>query len=148
MRQVLQNLNNGQIELIDVPCPRNLVNSVLVETKASLISAGTERSLLKFGAANYLNKARQQPEKVNQGETLQYTIQVGAYKTKGNASQMVNILSGKGYNAHVTPYLDGSVTLFKVHVEKFSNKDQANEFANKLSDKESLPIFITTVNPG
>jgi len=66
MRQVLQNLNNGQIELIDVPCPRNLVNCVLVETKNSLISAGTERSLLKFGAANYLTKARQQPEKVQQ----------------------------------------------------------------------------------
>ena len=66
MRQVLQNLNNGQIELIDVPCPRNLVNCVLVETKTSLISSGTERSLLKFGTANYLNKARQQPEKVQQ----------------------------------------------------------------------------------
>ena len=31
--------------------------------------------------------------------------------------------------------------------EKFSNKNQADEFANKLSNKENLPTFITTINP-
>ena len=77
----------------------------------------------------------------------QYTIQVGAYKTKDNASQMASRLSDKGYNAYITPFLNGSVTLFKVHVEKFSNKEQASEFANKLTHKENLPTFITTINP-
>jgi hypothetical protein len=36
----------------------------LISTTASLISAGTERMLVGFGRASYLEKARQQPEKV------------------------------------------------------------------------------------
>lgn len=87
-------------------------------------------------------------EKVGKSALSQYTIQVGAYKTKINASQMASSLSEKGYNTYITPYLDGSETLFKVHVGKFRKKEQANEFANKLTDKESLLTFITIINPG
>jgi len=39
---------------------------VLIQTRASLISAGTERMMVEFGKANLLQKARQQPEKVKQ----------------------------------------------------------------------------------
>jgi len=38
----------------------------LIQTRVSLISAGTERMLIEFGRAGYLAKARQQPEKVRQ----------------------------------------------------------------------------------
>ena len=77
----------------------------------------------------------------------QYTVQVGAYKTKVNASQMADSLSGKGYSTHITPYIDGNVTLFKVHVEKFNSKEQASELANKLTNKENLSTFITVASP-
>jgi predicted dehydrogenase/threonine dehydrogenase-like Zn-dependent dehydrogenase len=39
---------------------------VLIQSRASLISAGTERSLVEFGKANLLSKARQKPERVKQ----------------------------------------------------------------------------------
>lgn len=39
---------------------------MLIQSHASLISAGTERNLVEFAKANYLSKARQQPEKVKQ----------------------------------------------------------------------------------
>ena len=39
---------------------------MLIQTITSLISAGTERMLVDFGKANYLQKARQQPDKVRQ----------------------------------------------------------------------------------
>ena len=64
MKQVLQSLSKGTIELVDVPVPRAGAGSVLIQTATSLISAGTERMLLSFGKANLLNKARQQPDKV------------------------------------------------------------------------------------
>ncbi|HAM76103.1 MAG TPA: dehydrogenase, partial [Alcanivorax sp.] len=38
--------------------------TVLINSTQSLISAGTERMLVDFGNASYLDKARQQPEKV------------------------------------------------------------------------------------
>ena len=86
-------------------------------------------------------------EKVAQSTLPQYTIQVGAYKTRTNASQMASSLSSKGYNTYIKPYLEDGATIFKVHVEKFSSKKRASEFANKLTNKENLSTFITTLNP-
>ena len=64
MKQVLQSLKDGQVELADVPCPSLGRGSILIRTSRSLISAGTERILADFGKANLVEKARQQPDKV------------------------------------------------------------------------------------
>ena len=64
MKQILQNLSNGETSLVDIPCPKNIKSNVLIATKKTVISAGTERMLVDFGKANLLNKARQQPDKV------------------------------------------------------------------------------------
>lgn len=64
MKQVLQNLSTGAMELADVPCPRVGTGQLLIRTSCSLISAGTERMLVDFGMANFIEKACQQPDKV------------------------------------------------------------------------------------
>ncbi|MBI2824142.1 MAG: bi-domain-containing oxidoreductase [Planctomycetia bacterium] len=66
MKQVVQNFRSGVLELLDVPCPAAGRGQVLIQTRASLISAGTERALVEFGQANLLSKARQSPERVKQ----------------------------------------------------------------------------------
>jgi predicted dehydrogenase/threonine dehydrogenase-like Zn-dependent dehydrogenase len=64
MKQVLQRLDNGAIELLDVPRPSVTGPRLLVHARCSLISAGTERMLVDFGRANLLDKVRSQPDKV------------------------------------------------------------------------------------
>lgn len=64
MKQILQNLADGETLLADVPAPKTLPGSLLISTRRSLVSAGTERMLLAFGKASLVNKARQQPDKV------------------------------------------------------------------------------------
>ncbi|MFH1738572.1 MAG: hypothetical protein ABIH23_06155, partial [bacterium] len=64
MKQVLQHLQTGEMEIATVPCPQVGSGQVLIQTRASLISAGTERMLVEFSKANLIQKARQQPEKV------------------------------------------------------------------------------------
>jgi len=64
MHQLLQNLNNGETSIIEAPAPAINDNSVIIDTSISLISMGTEKMLVNFGKSTYLNKARQQPEKV------------------------------------------------------------------------------------
>jgi len=64
MKQILQNLNTGVMELADIPCPSVSDGQLLIRTTRSLISAGTERMLVEFGQASLIEKARQQPEKV------------------------------------------------------------------------------------
>ena len=64
MKQVFQDLTNGATSIIDTPLPQPSPGALLVRTTTSLISAGTERMLLDFGKASYINKVRQQPDKV------------------------------------------------------------------------------------
>lgn len=64
MKQILQNLSNGETNISDVPCPKIKEGSILIRSCNSLVSAGTERMLINFGKANILDKARQQPDKV------------------------------------------------------------------------------------
>jgi len=66
MKQILQNLKTGKTELMEVPCPNVKPGHLLIKTAFSVISAGTERMLVEFGKANYLSKAKQQPDKVKQ----------------------------------------------------------------------------------
>ena len=64
MKKILQNISNGETILADVPCPQTTKNDLLINTSKTLVSAGTERMLIDFGKANYIQKARQQPDKV------------------------------------------------------------------------------------
>ncbi len=64
MKQLTQNLKTGQTTLVEVPAPRVNHGAVLIQTRRSLVSLGTERMLVEFGRANWLDKARQQPDKV------------------------------------------------------------------------------------
>jgi len=64
MKQILQKLSTGETSLVDVPCPRNIKSNILIATTKTVVSAGTERMLVDFGKANYINKAKQLPDKV------------------------------------------------------------------------------------
>jgi len=64
VKQVLQSLADGATQLADVPSPGAGRGGVLVNSTTSLISAGTERMLVGFGKANWVDKALQQPDKV------------------------------------------------------------------------------------
>lgn len=64
MKQVLQSLKTGATELADIPCPAPGAKKLLIRTTRSLVSAGTERMLVEFGQASWLEKARSQPDKV------------------------------------------------------------------------------------
>lgn len=66
MRQILQNLRSGETQLAEIPCPAARPGTLLIQTEASLISAGTERMLVEFGQGGLLAKARSQPDKVKQ----------------------------------------------------------------------------------
>ena len=64
MKQIIQDLKKGDTILEEVPVPLVKKGHVLIKTTRSLVSLGTERMLVDFGKANYLEKARQQPDKV------------------------------------------------------------------------------------
>ena len=66
MKVLLHRLDGGPSTLEEAPTPSVSNARVLVETRASLVSAGTERMIVEFGHGNLLSKIRQQPDKVGQ----------------------------------------------------------------------------------
>ena len=66
MKQIIQDLKSGATILEDVPVPQVKSGAVLIKTTRTLVSLGTERMLVEFGKANFISKARQQPDKVKQ----------------------------------------------------------------------------------
>ena len=63
MKQIMQDLTNGGTSIVTAPAPKVSKNHVIINTRTSLISAGTERMLVDFGKASYLQK-QSSPEKV------------------------------------------------------------------------------------
>ena len=67
MKQLIQNFNSKQgVELVDFPTPLIEKGKVLIQTKRTLVSKGTESMLVKFGNASYIQKAKQKPDRVKQ----------------------------------------------------------------------------------
>lgn len=66
MKQIVQHLKDGSIELLEVPIPTVTRGKILIKTRYSLISVGTERMLVEFGRSGWFAKAQQQPEKLRQ----------------------------------------------------------------------------------
>jgi len=66
MLQVVQNLNDGKTSLAEVPMPSCSRRSVLIQTTHTLVSLGTEKMLVDFGKGSFLQKAKQQPDKVKE----------------------------------------------------------------------------------
>jgi predicted dehydrogenase/threonine dehydrogenase-like Zn-dependent dehydrogenase len=66
MKQIVQNMKDGQTEIIEVPIPVLKPGFLLVRTAASLVSAGTERMLVEFAEKSMVGKARSRPDLVKQ----------------------------------------------------------------------------------
>ncbi len=66
MKQVLQNMKNGETQVENVPVPQAVKGTALIRTSASLVSAGTERMLVEFAKQNLAGKAKSRPDLVRQ----------------------------------------------------------------------------------
>jgi predicted dehydrogenase/threonine dehydrogenase-like Zn-dependent dehydrogenase len=120
MKQLLQNLKTGEILLEETPLPNCGRNEVLIKVERSLISPGTERMLLEFGKSSYLQKAKQQPDKVK--------MVLDKIKTDGLVPTLETVFSKLGepmplgYNtAGIVMEVGSNVTEFKIGDRVVSN---------------------------
>jgi predicted dehydrogenase/threonine dehydrogenase-like Zn-dependent dehydrogenase len=66
LKQFLQSLKDGSSAVVEVPAPIASGASVVVQSRASLLSSGTERMLVDFGRSNLLGKAIKYPDRVRE----------------------------------------------------------------------------------
>ena len=122
MKQVLQNLSNGETSLVGVPCPKNSPGNLLIASQNTLISTGTERMLVDFGKANLISKALQQPDKVKM--VLEKVKSDGLLPTFDSVRSKLDQPLPLGYsNAGIV--LESSVDVFSVGDRVVSNGNHA-----------------------
>ena len=66
MKQILQHMKDGKTVIEEVPVPGIRPKMLLVQTAASLLSAGTERMVVEFAGKNLVGKALSRPDLVRQ----------------------------------------------------------------------------------
>ena len=64
MKQIIQSYKSGEVKLRDVPVPRCGSKRILVRTSTSLVSIGTERSVIDLGRKSLAGKALARPDLV------------------------------------------------------------------------------------
>ncbi len=82
MKQILQNARSGSLELIEVPAPMPAPGQILVQTRYSVMSPGTDKVAMSFARKSMLGKARSRPDLVRQVVTkLQQEGPSATYRT-------------------------------------------------------------------
>ena len=124
MKQVLQSLNDGNIMVIEVPDPNIPKGHLLISSRLSLISPGTEKMLLDFGKSNLLKKAKQQPDKVKM--VLNKVKTDGLWETVDAVKSKLNAPISLGYsNVGIVAQLGDDVDGFAVGDRVLSNGPHA-----------------------
>ncbi len=116
MKQLIQNYRTGKIELADVPIPLCGANSVLVKNQASLISIGTEKSIIELGRKSLLGKAKARPDLVKR--FIEKAKKEGFWKTFQEALGRLDNPTPLGYSSA------GVVVEVGKNVHKFSVGDR------------------------
>ena len=97
MKAVLQNVKTGLISVGDIPQPVARPAYVLVRNICSLVSAGTEKSVLEFSKAGYLQKAKQRPDLFR--KVLNRAKNEGLWQTYQIVSNLINQPIQLGYSS-------------------------------------------------
>lgn len=97
MKQVLQSYKTGEIRVADVPAPASPEpGGVLVLTRASLVSAGTERMAIDLGRKSLVGKARARPDLVQ--KVLQKLSRDGVVATARTVFAKLDVPNPLGYS--------------------------------------------------
>lgn len=97
MKQIVQSTGKGHLSVIEVPEPQAGPTEVLVETRRSLVSSGTERALRQLAQSSLLKKAQDRPDLVKQ--VLNRLKTDGLRATFGAVRDKMDAVTPLGYSA-------------------------------------------------
>src|SRR5215216_3867191 len=96
MKQIAQNYRSGELAMLDVPMPAPRPGGVLVRTRFSLISTGTEMMKISESKLSLIGKARARPDQVR--KVVQSVSQQGLRATYRKVSDRLDAYTPLGYS--------------------------------------------------
>ncbi len=127
MKILTQNLKNGKTDILEVPSPSNNSTKIKVLNHCSLISTGTESYIVDFGKAGWINKARQQPDRVK--DVINKIKSSGILQTYNAIKTKLNYPMPMGYSA---------VGIVSKENKKYNLPKGARVFTNSFHQEEAL----------
>ena len=154
MKQLIHSFSTGHTEIIEVPIPKVKDNFLLVKSSLSLLSTGTEKMLVDFGKANYIGKAKKQPERVK--GVLEKVKTDGILATAEAVKSKLETPLQLGYsNVGIVLEIGNSVKGFKIGDRVVSNGPHAEIFTvseklcakvpENLSDDTAVFTVISSI---
>lgn len=96
MKQLVQNLKDGNMELLEIPTPYLGKNNILVKNHFSAISAGTEGRSVRDARMGYIGKAKSRPKEVKQ--VINTARKMGVWETYSMVMNKLTSPSPLGYS--------------------------------------------------
>lgn len=141
MKQVIQNARTGKVSIAEVPSPACRPGNILVRNNSSIISIGTERSIVELGKKSLIGKARARPDLVKRA--IEKARTEGITATIQEAKGRLETPTRLGYSCA------GIVTQCGLEVTKFSPGDRvacigsnAANHAEFISVPENLAAIV------
>ena len=127
MKILTQNLKTGKTNILEVPSPSKDSNKIRVTNEFSLISTGTESLIVNFGRASWLNKAKQQPDRVK--DVINKIKASGISQTYKAIKNKLNLPMPMGYSA---------VGIISHDNKKYNLSKGTRVFTNSYHQEEAL----------
>jgi len=118
---------------------------------ATVMPAAVKPAVKSRGSANFVPKKKAivviappavvVPETVSRASAGQFSVQVGSFKSRSNATKLASKLSARRYEARVESPTESSDKLYRVKVGKISSKAEAEDLAVKL-EREGYPTRV------
>ena len=120
MKQVVQNFRTGELIVEELAPPALRPGGVLVRTACSLISAGTERTIVETAQSSLIGKARGRPDLVRQV--------IDTFKREGLSSTYEKVKAKLSQSKALGYSASGIVTAVGRDAQEFRVGDRVAEY--------------------
>lgn len=110
-----------------------------VPVKRKVVAETKQRTVKKEDAKNAKEVVKQEESST----IVRWDVQVGGFKAKSGAEQILKETKAKGYNAYITSSTINNVPFYKVRVKGFVSKNETTKLAFKL-ESDGYPTYIVS----
>lgn len=142
MKQVLQSIRSGDLDVLELPEPLARPGELLIANVASLISAGTEKSIMGLAKKSLIGKARSRPDHVRR--VLEKVRNEGLFETLRQVRAKLDEPMAMGYSsAGVVLACGPGVSGYKVGDRVASNGPHAGVVTVPVNLCARIPESVT-----
>jgi len=135
------NLNNGKSTTVRITDRGPFVENRIIDLS---LAAAREIDLVGPGVA----PVRVEVQGANVDPTTGFfTVQVGAFKDRGNAERLRDRLNASYSPIFIQQYDAPEGTFYRVRVGKISGEDAAQQLSEQLRSREGFETFVTRLDP-